>query len=745
MQNKDTAKSKFKSFSLILIPSATVFISSFCVMVLELVAGRLTARQLGSSLYTWTSVIGVVLAGITIGYYTGGRIADRFNAKKALSSLFAIGSAACVATVIFSNVVSGWIFLWTFGWSFRVFTHVSLLFLLPSILLGTISPVVAKMALDKRLPQGRTVGDIYAWGAAGSIAGTFAAGFYLIATIGTIALIWAVGAGLLLMALLYRPRFWPLHLWAALFLFILIVAVNPAQWSQAAGTALLLREPEDPRVLYQDESQYCYIAVRQTSTNPDRRNFMQDKLLHSVIIMGDINNLQYFYERIYAGITHAISGNKNKLAIMAIGGGGYVFPRYLEHNWPGSRIDVAEIDPRVTKAATEAFGLRKDTVINTINMDARNYVDELLEKQRNGGKISQYDLIYEDALNDYSIPYQLVTREFNDKIAGLLADDGAYLIELIDIYDSGQFLGAVINTLQRTFPYVYVAADQACPPSVRETFVVVATKRPFDIKAVGAQQGLKIWHLSEAEIENLKKKAHGIVLTDDYTPVENLLAPVVRQSAEELLANTCMRRAQQLQAQGKWDKSIRMYEKALQLNPQMAVKAYSEIGTMLVAQNNLQKAIWAFQNAIDSNDRLEAENSAIGSIHLNLGILLDKMGKYDESRQQLVKAVDQFHLEMANEPNSALLWCRLGETFATMGDFKSASDSFEKAVALEPDNVSYWYSLARAFELQNNITDAIETVKKAIELTSGSEQKEATAELNTYLKRLEHKKSTQQP
>ncbi|MFA5251569.1 MAG: fused MFS/spermidine synthase, partial [Phycisphaerae bacterium] len=74
--------SKTRSFLPIFIPSATVFLSSACIMVLELVAGRLIARHLGSSLYTWTSVIGVVLAGITIGNYLGGRIADRFEARK---------------------------------------------------------------------------------------------------------------------------------------------------------------------------------------------------------------------------------------------------------------------------------------------------------------------------------------------------------------------------------------------------------------------------------------------------------------------------------------------------------------------------------------------------------------------------------------------------------------------------------------------------------------------------------------
>jgi MFS family permease len=171
---------KSRNFLSILVPSATIFISSFCIMVLELVAARLIARYLGSSLYTWTAVIGVVLAGISIGNYLGGRIADRFNAKKALAVLFALSSVACVLTIILNNAVSEWLLLWRFTWPLRVFTHVSLVFLLPSTLLGTISPVVAKMALGQGLPTGRTVGDIYAWGAAGSIAGTFATGYFLI-------------------------------------------------------------------------------------------------------------------------------------------------------------------------------------------------------------------------------------------------------------------------------------------------------------------------------------------------------------------------------------------------------------------------------------------------------------------------------------------------------------------------------------------------------------------------------------
>jgi MFS family permease len=241
--------SKSRSFLTILIPSATVFFSSGCIMVLELVAGRLISRYLGSSLYTWTSVIGVVLAGISLGNYLGGRIADRFNAAKALAVLFSICSAACVLVVALNNIVGGWVWLWQFGWSVRIFSHVCIVFLLPSTLLGAISPVVAKMALEQGLPPGRTIGNIYAWSAAGSIAGTFLAGFYLIAAMGTIAIIWTIGAMLLILAILYWIRCWAIYVWAAVFFVLLTIGNADADWARNAGTSFALREPHNPDIL----------------------------------------------------------------------------------------------------------------------------------------------------------------------------------------------------------------------------------------------------------------------------------------------------------------------------------------------------------------------------------------------------------------------------------------------------------------------------------------------------------------
>jgi len=646
---------KSRGFLSILIPSATVFISSFCIMVLELVASRLIARHLGSSLYTWTAVIGVVLAGITIGNYLGGRIADRFQAKKALAVLFAISSAACVITVILNNVVAEWTWLWHFSWPARTFTHVSLVFLLPSVLLGTISPVVAKMALDRGLATGRTVGDIYAWGAAGSIAGTFAAGYYLIATMGTVAIIWAVAAALLLMAILYWVRFWLLYLWAV---------------------------------------------------------FSQDK---------------------------------DKLSVLIIGGGGYVFPRYVEKLWPGSRVDVAEIDPGVTEAAMEAFGLERDTSINIFTMDARNYVDELLYQERIGEEITRYDFIYEDAFDDYSVPYQLVTKEFNDKINRILKDDGVYLINMIDFFDSGLFLGAYINTLQQTFPYVYAVTEYIAHPSVRETYVIVASKRLLDLKKKifsEYQKDVKLWYLSDSDLKTLKEKSHGLILTDDYVPIENLLAPVVHQGARELLAQKLLSQAEKLAAKGEFDESIEKYEKAISLNPMMSIKAYNDIGFIQAQTGRLNEAAETFRKAIKYDEQTRAKQE-LGATHHSLAVVLKRLGQTEEAKKHFSKAVEELRRALEEKPLSFKLYTHLGNSLAAMGDFRSASEAFKRALDLNRTDMATYYNLTKALEFQGRYDEAIEVLGKGIEFMSEHGQIENTAKIRQYLELLEYKKSKQ--
>jgi len=736
--------SKSRGLPSIAIPSGTVFLSSFCIMVLELVAARLIARHLGSSLYTWTAVIGVVLAGITIGNYIGGRIADRFPAKKTLAVLFVLASAACVLTVILNNLVGEWLWLWRFGWRVLVFSHVSVVFLIPSTLLGTISPVVAKMALAQKLPTGRTVGDIYAWGAAGSIAGTFATGYYLIPAMGTAAIVWMVAAVLLVLAILYWARLWVLYVWAAIFIAMMILGLTPAGWAMQTGAGLNLRENPDPAILYEDESPYCYIAVKRVSENPDRRTFMQDKLVHSDIVMGNVLDLKYSYERIHAAATDLLSQGRDKLSVLVIGGGGYVFPRYVEQVWPGSRIDVVEIDPGVTEAAIQAFGLPRNTPINTFTMDARAYVSQLLEASRTEGRETLYDFIYEDALNDYSVPYQLTTKEFNDKIARLLTDTGVYMIELIDIYDSGLFVGAFVNTLEETFPFVYVVTENG-PRSGRNTFVVIAAKRAINLDKLPVHERTKdldLWILSDSDVKVLKEKARGLVLTDDHAPVENLLAPVALQDAIDLLVNKYREQAEWLLREGRWDQSIRRYRDIIDVDPASSMEAYNKIGMILADQGRFTEAIESFRLALDYSRRAGMKQS-VSNIHYNMAVVAERAGRKDEALTYFREAIQGYREDLAAHPDSARIAGRLGSALSAIGNFGEATMYLQQAVTLNPYDVKSHSMLARALAVQGRYDNAIVGLTRAIAFIQQAGDEAAAAELQKYLESLESAKSKQ--
>lgn len=190
------------SATLLLVPNATAFLAGLCIMVVELLAGNVIAGFLGGSLYTWTSVIGVIMAGIAAGNYVGGRLADRYAADRLLGLLFLLSAGAC-ATILPLNGLVGAVLD---GWDVtpgRIAVHVFAVFFVPGGLLGTMSPVIAKMALDRGLATGRTVGSVYAANAAGSIVGTFLTGFYLTPNFPTSRTIWTVAILLSVMGVCY--------------------------------------------------------------------------------------------------------------------------------------------------------------------------------------------------------------------------------------------------------------------------------------------------------------------------------------------------------------------------------------------------------------------------------------------------------------------------------------------------------------------------------------------------------------
>jgi len=514
------------------LPNLIVFISSLCIMVVELVAGRLIARHVGSSLYTWTSVIGIVLAGIAGGNYAGGLIADRYKPREALASLFLVASAACLLIPLLNSRIGAWGFLLEREWAMRIALHVFFVFFLPAALMGMISPVAAKMALADSRKTGRTVGSIYSWGAVGSIFGTFLTGYYLIAKMGTVSVILTVSGVLFAVSLYFGAQALLPYVWGGALAACVLAATGPWAWAKQTGERLGLRERTGELVHFQEESNYSFIRVEEELDRPGLRSMTLDFLIHAYITMDDPDDLQYDYERIYAGVTHnAISSLPPAHAPRALflGGGGFVFPAWFLRHFPTGYAQVAEIDPAVTRAAFEAFGLEPHPSLKIHNLDARNHVDDIIRRADRGEPVEKFDLVYGDAFDHYSPPFHLTTLEYNEKLRRLMADDGVFLANVIDVYRSGKFLGAMINTIEKTFPHVYVFSTALGGPSdddLRDTFVVVGSLRLLDFSGF-EEERFSGALIRPRHFDELRRRSNRLVLTDDYAPVDNLIAPVV--------------------------------------------------------------------------------------------------------------------------------------------------------------------------------------------------------------------------
>ena len=496
-----------------------VFLSSGAIMVLELVAGRLMAPVVGVSLYTWTSIIGVVLAGISLGNFTGGLLADRYASRNTLALLFAL-SAAGSASIVWTLDTTRLITRLDLPIMLEVLLVFATVFLLPALLLGTISPVVVKLTLSDLDRTGNVVGRIYAAGAAGSIAGTFLAGFWLISQFGTRAIVWGVAGLLLLMALLVSQGGRRGLALCALGLIAFGGLSYLAWWRNALDSTCLV------------ETDYFCIRVHPDEDNPQIQVLTLDRLVHSYVNLDDPKDLRYGYERTYRDVMQAVVAPDAVVSAFFIGGGGYTFPRYVEAAYPNSSIVVAEIDPGVTRTAYERLALPLDTRIVTFNQDARRYLLRLPQARR-------FDLIVGDAFNDFSVPYHLTTLEFNQLVTDRLSDDGVYMVNIID-GRRGHFVRAYVSTLARVFSHIYISpAGGQIGDADRQTFVIVAAQRALPVGDDAAPSvtgslpmppSLTESFLSQAEWEEYLGQGPAIILRDDFVPVDNLLAPVFADS-----------------------------------------------------------------------------------------------------------------------------------------------------------------------------------------------------------------------
>jgi spermidine synthase len=501
-----------------------VFIASFCTLVIELVAGRIMAPYVGVSLYTWTSIIGVVLAGISIGAYLGGLIADRYPRSSTLGWLLFLSGLGAFFISPLTNLVGAAQFQTSL--MIRILLITTIIFLVPSCLLGMISPVVVKLTLNNLEKTGNVVGKIYAFSTLGSILGTFATGFFLISWMGTRQILFTMGIILILSALVFGGFFVRKKV-LALFFIVLI----PLIW---AFYGYAFKPTLDEETYFFKESNYYTIKLKRDNTRSGGEPLealILDHLVHSYTDLNDPLYLEYEYIRIYEEMVRWQADKRRSFKALFIGGGGYTLPRFIEAKYPQAGIDVVEIDPDITRVVKSYLGVSEDTKIRSFNEDGRWFV-------MNSKEQGSYDFIFGDAFNDLSIPYHLTTKEFAMQLKRLLKPDGLLLANVIDSFKKGAFMPSYIRTLEEVFGKgnVHLITLSSDYDHIGiSTCVVVASPQRLDIddfvKTGKGKDGKEMTShvMPQDRLQQYLKERYSVILTDDYVPVDNLIAPIFEE------------------------------------------------------------------------------------------------------------------------------------------------------------------------------------------------------------------------
>lgn len=539
---------------------------SFVTMSLELAASRLLAPYLGVSLYTWTGIIGVVLLGTAVGNQVGGFLGDRKPSLMVLGGSLLIAGLAVLGTLMALGLVMYFGPFAQLEILPKVICYSLSLFFLPMLMLGTISPQVTRLAVSSVGTAGSVAGFIYACSCVGAIVGTFATGWLLISLLGVIKLFILAGFALLGLALLITPSnrgtFWLYAVGILVGAGVggLLTSGRIVQKLGVLETNYYAIGVEKEYLSYQANDGHEYYYRRPDAPEDDEdhgriylyHKLNLDHLTHSYVRIGDPTYLGYEHEIVQAEIVQlAYDRAKSKgrqPQFLVIGGGGYTLPRWISDQMQ-TPVDVVEIDPGVTKVAREYLDLDQGLFphVNPIHQDGRQFVTMAPPES--------YDVIIQDAVNDYAVPYHILTKEYNDRVKRLLRPNGEYLLTVIDDFDNGKLMRTLVRTMQQTFKSVQVLASyEMWNRSSRTVIVIRGAETDLDLAEldrVVQEQKRKIRTLDELremltppgkqvpyefkrrtlvmpsdKLRDYIAKGKQIILTDRYAPVDQLMAPV---------------------------------------------------------------------------------------------------------------------------------------------------------------------------------------------------------------------------
>ena len=509
---------KFLKKNLLLI---SVFITGACILVVEVVAVRVLSPYYGNTIFTVSSVISVILASLSLGYYIGGKFADRHPTLKWFFTIIMFGGIILLALYFL-----GMILLPVLSVSLPFATgplYSSIIFyFFPTLLLGMLSPFAVKLQSVEFPEQGigSISGKIFFWSTLGSILGSLFSGFFLIPNF-SIDYIF-ISTGLVLFILGFIPLaflgFTKKRLYQSVLSILVLTFLN-----------IYVVEKVQSFYLYSKDGIYEKIHIYDgIEAGRPARFFQQDRSSSGAMFL-DSNiptDLVYEYTKYYSIYKIFKSDIQN---ILVIGGGAYSIPKALLTDLPNANIDVSEIEPSLYVLAQKYFDLVEDSRLQNFTTDGRLFLKSSNKK---------YDMIFSDVYYSlFSIPTHFTTKEFFTIVKDRLSEDGIFVGNLIGDLSrqSPSFIMSEIKTFKSVFPNTYFFAVVS-PESVDVQNIIFvgynsSKKINLDSDMVLGDQNPIISSLRDKiiNIDRFNLSSYP-VLTDNFSPTEYLTSKVLERT-----------------------------------------------------------------------------------------------------------------------------------------------------------------------------------------------------------------------
>lgn len=497
----------------------SVTLAGMAVLIIEITAIRMLAPFFGNSIFTISSVIGIILAALGLGYYLGGSLADRRPSVVSFFSLIVIAGLSVLLLQFFNAVLLP-------GIAYKLSLIdgpliVSLLmFFLPAMFLAMLSPFAITLLHAREADKGvgNASGLVFFWSTLGSIAGSLSTGFLLIPHWGIGNIIVGTGSGLVLLGAvgLLMTRKLPKILPLGLMLLGVICGVVVRQGGMVRSE------------VYAADGLYEKIVIRDIPYR-DRtaRILLQDLNVSGGLYLDD-GSMAFDYTRYFDLYRLFVPELK---AALAIGGGAYSVPRSILRDSPHAIVDVAEIDPSLHALALRYFDLPDDARLRNHVIDGRRFLHDTAER---------YDLIFSDAYRSFiSAPPQFATLEFFQLARSRLKEDGVLIANFYGSLapDTRATIYSVFRTMRAAFPQVYVIATVNPASEELQNFIFVGHNasnpdRRADLRRAAAMKfatpmlrnvAALEWRAADALLDSHP------VLTDDFAPVEYYAANAIRR------------------------------------------------------------------------------------------------------------------------------------------------------------------------------------------------------------------------